>query len=129
MTAPRLISADSHVAAPGNLWQERLDRKFRERGPRIVTDDKGGSGLMADGFEGPHQVSFIFNTNSSGTSVDEGFRKDYNSCLPRGGWDPLERIKAQEVDGVAAEVLYTSLGMPLFRLPDPELQAACFRVY
>ena len=26
-------------------------------------------------------------------------------------------------------MLYTSLGMPLFRIPNPELQGACFRVY
>ena len=38
-------------------------------------------------------------------------------------------MKDQDVDGVVAEVLYTTLGMPLFRLPDFELQGACFRVY
>jgi len=41
----------------------------------------------------------------------------------------VERIKDQEIDGVEAEVLYTSLGMPLFGLKDPDLQRACFRVY
>ncbi len=41
----------------------------------------------------------------------------------------MERLKDQDIDGVAAEVLYTSLGMPLFSLPDTELQRACFRVY
>ncbi len=41
----------------------------------------------------------------------------------------MERIKDQEVDGVSAEVLYTSLGMPLFQIIDMELQQACFGVY
>jgi predicted TIM-barrel fold metal-dependent hydrolase len=45
------------------------------------------------------------------------------------GWDPVERIKDQDVDGVAAEVLYTTFAMPLFRLPDADLQRACFKVY
>ena len=42
-----------------------------------------------------------------------------------GAWNPVERIKDQEVDGVSAEVLYTSLGMPLFQIIDMELQQAC----
>ena len=41
----------------------------------------------------------------------------------------VERIKDQDMDGVSAEVLYTTFGMPLFRLPDADLQRACFKVY
>src|SRR5260370_2057461 len=44
-------------------------------------------------------------------------------------WDPAQRLKDQEVDGVCAEVLYTTLGMPLFALDDAGLQAACFKAY
>ena len=47
----------------------------------------------------------------------------------RSGWDPVERIKDQDIDGVAAEVIYPSLAMPLFGLADAELQQACFRIY
>jgi predicted TIM-barrel fold metal-dependent hydrolase len=45
------------------------------------------------------------------------------------GWDPVERLKDQDIDGVASEVLYSSLGIALFNLGDPELQIACIRVY
>ena len=41
----------------------------------------------------------------------------------------MERLKDQDIDGVEAEVLYTTLGMSLFGLADAELQQACFRVY
>ena len=41
----------------------------------------------------------------------------------------MERIKDQEIDGVEAEVLYTTLGMPLFGLNDAQLQRECFAVY
>ena len=33
MVAQTLISADSHVNEPGQLWVERIDRAFRERAP------------------------------------------------------------------------------------------------
>jgi predicted TIM-barrel fold metal-dependent hydrolase len=45
-----------------------------------------------------------------------------------GGWDPRARIKEMEVDGVAAEVLYPTLGLRLFALEDAELQEACFQI-
>jgi hypothetical protein len=33
----KFVSADGHVQEPANLWIERMDRKFRDRAPRIVT--------------------------------------------------------------------------------------------
>jgi len=45
------------------------------------------------------------------------------------GWDPAERLKDQDIDGVHAEVLYGTLGMRLFRVTDAELQRAIFSVY
>ena len=35
VTKRSLISADNHVFEPVTLWQERLARGFRERGPRV----------------------------------------------------------------------------------------------
>jgi len=46
-----------------------------------------------------------------------------------GGWDPAERLKEMAADGVSAEVLYPTLGLPLFSLDDAHLQEACFRLY
>src|SRR5258707_5086533 len=47
----------------------------------------------------------------------------------KGVHDPAERIKDQDRDGVEAEVIYTSMGMPLFQLDDAELRAACFAAF
>lgn len=46
-----------------------------------------------------------------------------------GGYDPHERIKEMETDGVSAEVLYPTLGLNLFGMDDAGLQEVCFRVY
>lgn len=46
-----------------------------------------------------------------------------------GGHDASARTAEMDEDGVAAEVLYPSLGLRLFGLEDPELQLACFRRY
>ena len=33
--APLILSSDSHVFEPPDLWQTRIDRAFRDRAPRI----------------------------------------------------------------------------------------------
>jgi hypothetical protein len=50
MGSEKLISADSHVNEPGDLWVERVDKEFRDRAPRVVDDIPGrapGSYLTA----------------------------------------------------------------------------------
>ena len=37
MPAPHyVISADSHMMEPGDLWVDRLDEKFKDRAPRVI---------------------------------------------------------------------------------------------
>ena len=31
-----IVSADSHVVEPADLWVERIDRKYRESAPKVV---------------------------------------------------------------------------------------------
>ena len=55
-------------------------------------------------------------------------RKGFEAA-PASVWDPAARIKDQERDGLEAEVIYTSMGMPLYGLDNTELRDACFRAY
>ena len=36
MAAHGVVSADSHMMEPADLWQERLDRRFRDRAPKVI---------------------------------------------------------------------------------------------
>ncbi len=36
--ARRIVSADSHMIEPANLWVERIDNRFKDRAPRAVTN-------------------------------------------------------------------------------------------
>ena len=49
--------------------------------------------------------------------------------LHPGGWDPKARLLEQDRDGVAAEVLYPSIGMLLCNHPDGDYKKACFDAY
>jgi predicted TIM-barrel fold metal-dependent hydrolase len=46
-----------------------------------------------------------------------------------GAMDKNERVKEMAADGVSAEVLYPTHGLRALSLDDPELEAACARVY
>ena len=57
MTDYKLISADSHVSEPPDLWSERVDRRFRDRAPRLVVNPPGleGAYFLYEGYA-PHPI-------------------------------------------------------------------------
>jgi len=133
MTRKYVISADSHMMEPANLWVERLDAKYKDDAPRVVkSDNKGDFLFVAPGIPS-FPVAGGFAAGRSGQELKDflseaGQDKGYEAARPS-GWDPAERLKDQDIDGVHAEVLYTTLGMPLFGLHDTDLQRACFKAY
>ncbi len=124
----RVISADSHMTEPPDLWTTRLDKQFQDRAPHVVEDkEKPGHFFIAPGIT-PFPVAGGFSTGRSGEELKKHLKSGYEAARPS-GWDPVERIKDQDIDGVQAEVIYTTLGLALFQLTDVKLQQACFRVY
>jgi predicted TIM-barrel fold metal-dependent hydrolase len=119
----RLFSADSHVTMPDAAWQEYLDPQFRDQAPRIEVTDDGEFRV----FEGQRtRINAI--ANMAGRKPE-----DYSMNVRRfddvrsGAWDPVERIKDQDIDGVDAEVLY--FGGPLATAKDAGLRLNSFRGY
>ena len=49
--------------------------------------------------------------------------------LHRGGWDPDARLADQDRDGVAAEIIYPTVGMQLCNHRDADYKHACFEAY
>ena len=126
----RLISADSHVNEPPDLWATRVDKKYRERAPQLVTPPGGKEGAFFH-YEGyaPHPIGIGFGAGKTPEELKTFLTQGtYQDARP-GGWDPAARKPDNEIDGVDAEVLYTTLGFRIFWLKDAGLQADCFRVY
>lgn len=131
MTGYKLFSADSHVSEPLDLWTSHIDKRFRDRAPHVERVDKDGRVQEYWAFEGfePHRLS-VGVAAAAAEGQRQAFRSQGNYADARpGGWDPAERLKDQDVDGVDGEVLHTTLGFRLFWLEDPQLQGACFQVY
>jgi predicted TIM-barrel fold metal-dependent hydrolase len=113
---------------PADLWETRLDHKFRDHSPKVVKNERGSGYLFTAPGVRPFPVAGGFGIGKSGEELKEHLQKGYEAARPS-GWDPAERLKDQDIDGVKAEVIYTTLGMPLFGLDDDDLRRACFAVY
>lgn len=130
MAELQLISSDSHVSEPPDLWAERLDIKYRDRAPRVVLNPEGQEGayLVYEGYP-PHNLAIGLGAGRTPEELAAFLKTGTYADARPGGWDPAQRLPDMELDGVEADVLYTTLGFRLFWLKDAGLQRACFRVY
>ncbi len=127
----RLISADSHVNEPGDLWVERIDTQFRDRAPRVIENPPGlkpGAYLTLEGIP-PIHLAQGMGAGKKPDELPQFFQASTYNDRRAGGWDPAERTKDMDLDGVEVDVIYTTLGFRQFWLTDAGLQRACFRVY
>jgi predicted TIM-barrel fold metal-dependent hydrolase len=121
-----IISSDGHIVEPPKLFVERLDRKYSDKAPHV--EDKGNGPVFVAPGVPDFIVASFYCLNKEGDEFKEAIRKGYDVARP-GAWDPMERIKDMDIDGVAAEIIYPSLGFSLYGLSDVELQLACFKAY
>jgi predicted TIM-barrel fold metal-dependent hydrolase len=125
----RFISADSHAVEPGDLWRTRLGPEYRDRAPRIDSRADGDyliiEGLpewRVSGAEGA-----MANTKLAGEAITKERVYRHHEQRP-GASDPVARLADQELDNIAAEVVYPGW-LFTFSIPDFALRAACMRVY
>jgi predicted TIM-barrel fold metal-dependent hydrolase len=122
------ISADGHVVEPADLFITRMDKRFRDRAPRIDSRPDGdyfvvdGLAPVAVGLGGAAMEDKIRGAVKSRT----GYR--YADTRP-GAWDPKARLADQKLDHLAAEVIYPGMGLLIPSAKDPDYQAECARVY
>jgi predicted TIM-barrel fold metal-dependent hydrolase len=126
MLAP-VVSADSHVTEPPGTYVERIDRRFRDRAPRLVRDDRRGDIFVIEGLDRPVPMGLVAAARQPAAEL-QTFGARFED-LHRGGWDPDARLADQERDGVAAEILYPTVGMLLCNHPDFDYKKACFDAY
>jgi predicted TIM-barrel fold metal-dependent hydrolase len=127
MSSYRVISSDSHIIEVADLWEKRIDRRFKDRAPRIVHTEESDQWYcdgVPFGFIGINQQAGLrFETPEELTIAGK------METVRPGGTDPHAHVKDLELDGVAGAVIYPSQGLTLFRIPDSDLLSACFRAY
>jgi len=124
----RLISSDSHVTEPPDLWTSRVPTKLRDRAPRIESFPDGDAWVL-EGVDDP--VNFGWNA-CAGLEPEEikgGWMRFEE--MRRGGYDPVARLGEMDRDGVDAEVLYPTprLSNAIIANRDVEYHLAMVRAY
>ena len=124
----RVISSDNHVVEPAELWTSRGESKFKDRAPHIERIDNSdwwvcegeqivsttGAGAMAGvRFEAPEKIS----------------RQGNLEDVRPGGYIPGEHVKDMDIDGIDVSIVYPTVGLGLYGVPDGELLNSMFRTY
>lgn len=123
-----LISSDTHVIEPPDLWTTRMPKSLRDHAPRVVqigdeewwvhAGKRGGSfhtgNQTGDRFVNPLEM------HPSGR---------FEEVRP-GGWDPIEHLRDNATDGIVASLLYPTEGLISYaREEDLELMGAICSAY
>jgi predicted TIM-barrel fold metal-dependent hydrolase len=122
-----IISSDDHVMEPGDLWVERMGKKYGDRTPRIAHEETTDWWVA-----GSQRIMPL----SPGTLVGKRFEDPEKlSRLARasevrpGAYLPGERIKDMDADGIATSILYGSVAIALYHLPDQAMLTDVLRTY
>ncbi|HEV3113283.1 MAG TPA: amidohydrolase family protein [Candidatus Binataceae bacterium] len=136
-----VIDGDGHVAEPITMWRDYVDPGLRDR-INVKTDDRGNEVLMVGEFRmilhmadpGPRatgiQAGSVYSVGDTlnPNGLDRGVprRRHYTEAHP-GGFDPKERLKVHDVEGVDGAVLFPSMGLFFAGIPDPAVAIGACR--
>lgn len=123
----RLISADSHVTEPPDLWIDRVPASLRDRAPRIERFDEGDAWVL-EGVRDP--INFGMNACAGLPAAEQRGWARFED-LRRGGYEPAARLLEMDADGVDAEVLYPTprLSQAIVANRDVDYHVAMVRAY
>jgi predicted TIM-barrel fold metal-dependent hydrolase len=128
-----MISVDDHLVEPRNVWSDRLPAKYRDLGPRWVSDDKGEAWL----FEESTRCAVGGAVTSGAIWPPEARPLPFTplawSEIPPACHDPKARIDAMNTDRVLAALMFPNLpgfaGNLFQRTKDKELALLCLQAY
>jgi predicted TIM-barrel fold metal-dependent hydrolase len=123
----RLLSSDTHIIEPPNLWIDRIHPAYRDRAPHAERVGDAEWWIV----EGHRTLSF-----AGGAQTGDRFEKPlelrtgarFEEVRP-GGYIPEEHLRDSERDGVMGSVLYPTEGLQLYQIHDSRLFAAVCRAY
>jgi predicted TIM-barrel fold metal-dependent hydrolase len=122
-----VISADSHITEPPDCYTAHIDPAYRDLAPHLVDDPQRGDVFVVPGMKNSIPMGLVAAAGKPAEELtQEGVKFD---ALHRSGYDPTLRLADQDRDGVAAEVLYPTVGMVLCNHPDIDYKRACFVAY
>ncbi len=130
MPGYRVISSDSHVCEPPDLWLNRTEPKFEDRAPRVIREE-GFDWWYCEGRRVVHMASGA----QAGRRFEEPgelTRWDLWENVRPGAFRPDDHVRDMDTDGVDVNLLYSTVALFMYSVhsvPESELLSAIFRVY
>jgi predicted TIM-barrel fold metal-dependent hydrolase len=126
----KILSVDDHLIEHPRVWQDRLPAKFKENGPKIIEDARGHHVWLYEGRIYPN-----IGLNAVAGKSPEQFGMEplrYDDMIP-GCYDPNERLKDMDLDGVHGALCFPSFpgfaGGVFQRAEDKQLAAVCVEAW
>lgn len=115
--------ADAHICEPPSVWQEYADPAYRD----LVLQVR----KKADGTETWWRNGEDTGANVAPACIPGAYSRPdvtWDDILP-GSWDPNERLKVMDAEGLAHAVFFPSLWLISGDITDPKVAAASARAY
>lgn len=128
MVTYNIISADTHIIEPPDIYEDRIDRrKFGERVPRIKRRRNAQGAEYDAWFIGDVQVGALGAVTTAGQRFDDPSQIDRPTTweqVRRGVYDPHAMLQELEADGIWGAVVQPSQGLFWYHMEDSELLSA-----
>src|ERR1044071_6633208 len=92
-----ILSSDSHVFEPPDLWQTRIDAAFRKRAPRIERID-GADQIVVEADQVLSGIGLISNAGARFEAPETISGSGRFEDVHRGGYDPQQHLKDMALD-------------------------------
>jgi predicted TIM-barrel fold metal-dependent hydrolase len=115
----RLVDSDAHINEPPGLWIDDVPSQFKDRVPQMKRFEHGDAWVM-EGVADP--INFGNNVSGALFKTDRGPWAKFDE-MPKGGYDPAERLNEMDLDMVDAAVQYPTprISQLVFGTQDPDL--------
>jgi uncharacterized protein len=125
-----LISADSHAAFHRDDFTSRMSAsKWGDRIPHVASREEDGQRVDGWSIYGNAPRGDVCNCPAVMGDPFPTWPKVWEE-VPALAFDPIERLKALDIDGVDAEVLFPNPpGGSYYEYDDPEFELACVKTY
>ena len=124
-----IISADGHVCEAANTYTDYIDPAFRDRAPHIVRQDDGTDAFVVPGMRKPIALGFI---DGAGFDARDRLARAKTMTFDdvrTAAYVGRDRVAFMDEDGIAAELIYASVGMGICMHRDAELKNAMMKAY
>ncbi|HWP65924.1 MAG TPA: amidohydrolase family protein [Candidatus Limnocylindria bacterium] len=101
-----MISSDSHIVEPPDLWERWLPKELRPLAPKLVKDEEGGDAWLYNDGGAPAPLGLVTVTRGRAREELRWSGARY-ATINQGNFEATARVAEMLEDGVVAEVIYS----------------------